>query len=109
MGPCEAECPERILDRLGPTDHEHALDWRRRCLRNLRRRGRKLEDGMRIKLASPLKFTDGHEGDEFIVRKEGRAVSFLDPVTRHRYRISRFAERRWSVVRETTVHRTIFA
>jgi hypothetical protein len=109
MGPYEAECPERILDLLGPSDDESALDWRRRCLRNLRRRSRKVEDGMRIRLASPLRFTDGHEGDEFIVRKEGRRISFVDPVTRSRYRISGFDKRKWTLVRETTVHRTVFA
>jgi hypothetical protein len=31
MGPCEAECPERILDLLTETDNENALDWRKRC------------------------------------------------------------------------------
>lgn len=109
MGPCEAECPERILNLLGPIDDEAALDWRRRCLRNLQHRSRKVEDGMRIRLASPLRFTDGHEGDEFIVSKEGRRISFVDPATRSRYRISGFDKRKWTVVRETTVHRTIFA
>lgn len=31
MGPVEAQCPERILDLLTPTDNENALDWRARC------------------------------------------------------------------------------
>lgn len=31
MGPCESECPERILDLLTPTEYEHAKDWRARC------------------------------------------------------------------------------
>jgi hypothetical protein len=108
MGPCEAECPERILNLLGPTDDEHALDWRRRCLAALRRRGRRIENGMRIRLGSPLRFTDGHEGDEFIVEKNGRRVVFLDPASRRRYRISRYADRRWSIVPQTTVHATMF-
>lgn len=30
-GPCEAQCPERILDLLTPTEHAYALDWRARC------------------------------------------------------------------------------
>ena len=50
MGPCEAECPQRILDLLGPTDNEHATDWRRRCLDNLQRRARPVEHGMRISI-----------------------------------------------------------
>ena len=71
MGPNEASCPETILKLLTPTQNEHALDWRKRCLANLQRRSRKLQDGDRIKLAQPMKFTDGHEGDEFIVEKRG--------------------------------------
>ena len=31
MGPCEAECPKRILNKLSPTANETANDWRRRC------------------------------------------------------------------------------
>ena len=45
-GPCEAECPERILALLDPTDHEYAIDWRRRCLANIQRRRRVLADGV---------------------------------------------------------------
>lgn len=108
-GPCEAECPERILDMLGPTDNEYALDWRRRCIASLKLRTRKIENGMRIRLAQPLSFTDGHKGEEFIVEKRGRKTSFIDPATRGRYRISRFGQRAWSVVSETKIHRTVFA
>ena len=74
MGPNEASCPEAILKLLTPTQNEHALDWRKRCLANLQRRSRKLQDGDRIKLPAPMKFTDGHESDEFIVEKRGRRV-----------------------------------
>ena len=35
MGPNEASCPETILKLLTPTQNEHALDWRKRCLANL--------------------------------------------------------------------------
>jgi hypothetical protein len=108
MGPCEAECPARILALLGPTDSEYALDWRRRCHASLSRRARPIADGMRIRLDEPLTFTDGHEGTEFIVEKKGRSLRFLDPDSRRRYRIGRFAERNWIVVPETRVHRTLF-
>jgi hypothetical protein len=30
-GPCEAECPQPILDLLTPTSSEYALAWRARC------------------------------------------------------------------------------
>jgi hypothetical protein len=31
MGPCESECPQRILKLLTPTDSEWANQWRKRC------------------------------------------------------------------------------
>ncbi|OYY05518.1 MAG: chloride channel protein [Acidocella sp. 35-58-6] len=73
------------------------------------RRARKIEDGDRIKLASALTFSDGHVGNEFIVVKRGRRLSFRDPDTRQGYAISRFMERDWTVVPVTKVHKTIFA
>ena len=107
-GPCEDGCPERILRLLTPTTHEHALDWRRRCLARLRARGRKIEDGMRVKLATPLTFTDGHVGDEFIVTKKGSSISFRCAKGFGRYRITNFRDLSWTVIPETKIHRTVF-
>lgn len=108
-GPCEDECPERILALLGDTDNPAALNWRRRCIRNLARSARKLEDGMRIRFPSPIKFTDGYEGAEFVVRKRGRttalAITDNGPA---RYRLSNLARMSWSIVPQTKVHRTQF-
>ena len=109
MGPCEAGCPARILDLLTPTTNEHALDWRRRCRENLGRRARKVEHGDIIKLPAPMKFTDGHEADEFLVERRGRRIILRDPQTRRGYRIDRLMERQWTIVPKTKVHRTIFA
>ena len=109
VGPYEDSCPRHILDLLTPTDREHALDWRARCRANLARRSRKIEDGDRIKLAQALTFSDGHVGDEFIVVKRGRRLSFRDPATRCGYAISRFMERDWTILPVTKVHKTIFA
>ena len=109
MGPYEANCPQTILDLLTATENEHALDWRRRCADNLKRRARRLDDGDRVKVETPLTFTDGHVGQEFIVEKRGRKLSFRDPDTHSRYRISRFMDLQWQVVPTTKIHRTIFA
>ena len=109
MGTCEAECPERILNKLTPTNNEHALEWRERCRARLQLRSRKIEDGMRIRLASPLTFTDGHVGSEFIVVKKGCALSFR-PVDGHgRYGIRNFRSLAYEVVTQLKVHRTVFA
>ncbi len=109
MGLYEAECPERILDLLTPTENENALDWRARCRANIALRGRKLADGDRIRLSESVTFTDGHEAQEFIVRKRGRRLILRDPETGGLYRISRLMQRTWSIVPTTKVHRTIFA
>jgi hypothetical protein len=109
MGPCEDGCPERILRLLSPTDKESAIDWRRRCLKRLRRRARPIRDGMRIKLPSPLTFGDGHVGDEFLVVKRGSKVTFRCANGFGHYAIRHFRDLPWSVVPETKVHRTVFA
>ena len=35
MGPCECDCPRRILDKLTATDSEWANEWRRKCRERL--------------------------------------------------------------------------
>ena len=37
-GPYEDHCPKCILDLLSNTDHELALDWRKRCRKNISKR-----------------------------------------------------------------------
>ena len=98
MGPCEASCPQAILDLLTPTENERALAWRARCLANLQRRRRKLVDGDRIRLPEPIRFSDGHVGSEFIVEKRGRRIILRDPGRRAGYQLPGLMERAWSVV-----------
>lgn len=108
MGPCEAECPERILRLLTPTTYEHAIDWRRRCTDNLQLRARPIVDGMRIKLPAPITFTDGYVGDDFIVSKRGASIT-LRPTDGHgSYCIRHLRTKAWTPVVTTTVHRTVF-
>lgn len=108
MGPHEAECPASVLDLLTPTDSEYANDWRQRCRDNLSRRKRSVATGDRIKFPHRLKFTDGHEGDEFIVDRIGRRIILRDPETRMPYRVKGFMSEAWSLVPVTKVHRTVF-
>lgn len=109
MGPSEAECPERILSLLGDTDNHSALNWRRRCIDNLARSARPLEHGMRIRLPSPVRFTDGYEGAEFVVHKRGRKLTLAKPgVSYPEYRLSNLRQLAWTVVPEMKVHKTVF-
>jgi hypothetical protein len=109
MGPCEAECPDRILRLLTPTTYEYAIAWRRRCQDNLQLRDRPIVDGMRIRLPSPITFTNGYVGDDFIVSKRGAAIT-LRPTDGHGcYRFRNLRAKAWTAVTTTTVHRTVFA
>lgn len=38
MGPCESNCPERILKLLTRTDNKYAQEWRERCWANIEAR-----------------------------------------------------------------------
>lgn len=107
-GPCEAECPARILALLEPTAHEYAIDWRRRCTANLQLRRRTLAEGDRIRLADEMTFTDGYKGREFIVSRRKRQIRLRNPETGQLYRLSRLMERAWEKIVEPKVHATFF-
>lgn len=108
MGPCEAECPIRILDKLSPvadfaepgtSSYAYAVAWRDRCrARANKPKGQTVLDGDTIKLANPLKFNNGATLDTFTIRKNGRKVRFLgsDGVL---YRITGWQQRAYSVSR----------
>ena len=65
MGPCESECPARILDLLTPTDEKFAIEWRQRCRERLeqldrnRRLMASLKPGDILHHKTGLVFTDG--------------------------------------------------
>ncbi len=67
MGPCESECPERILQLLTPTTHEYALAWRQRCWDNIAQR-------------KSFRFSK----DDVL---ETQPISFMDGVARSRFKV----------------------
>ena len=67
MGPCESECPERILQLLTPTTHEYALAWRQRC---------------RVNIAQRKSFRIAKD-----VVLETQPISFLDGIARSRFKV----------------------
>ena len=67
MGPCESECPERILQLLTPTTHEYALAWRQRCWDNIAQR-------KSFRIAKDVVF-------------EIQPISFLDGIARSRFKV----------------------
>lgn len=52
MGPCEDDCPERILKLLTPTESEYANDWRGRCWKKIeaRKARPKIHKGLKLTL-----------------------------------------------------------
>ncbi len=67
MGPCESECPERILRLLTPTSHEYALVWRKRCWEAIaERKSLRLEKDAVI-TTKPISFRDGQIRSRFQV------------------------------------------
>ena len=77
-GPCEDHCPKCILDLLSNTDHELALDWRKRCRKNIQKSNKlskldRLKNGSVIRFPSILSFTNGiNVGDEMTLTKINR-------------------------------------
>lgn len=77
-GPCEDHCPKCILDLLSNTDHELALDWRKRCRKNIQKSNKlskldRLKNGSVIRFPSILSFTNGIDvGDEMTLTKINR-------------------------------------
>ena len=77
-GPCEDHCPKCILDLLSDTDHELALDWRKRCRKNIQKSNKlskldRLKNGSVIRFPSILSFTNGIDvGDEMTLTKINR-------------------------------------
>lgn len=67
MGPCESECPERILQLLSPTDHEYALNWRQRCWDNIARKKRVRLMRDTVIETRPISFRDGRTRSHFRV------------------------------------------
>jgi len=75
-GPCETECPERILKLLSPLNDEndsnsYARNWRNHCWDNINNR-KKINSGNVIKVKEPLKFTSGSMFQYF--KKIGRRM-----------------------------------
>lgn len=101
MGPIHANCPERILRLLTPTENENARQWRQECWENLRvRRTRPvLRKGMVIRFAEPIQFTTGRQSEFRVVNP--RRLVFCDPEDPWRYfKLKRWTmqNRRWEVV-----------
>ena len=95
MGPCEAECPARILNLLTPTTSGYANEWRKRCRERAEKRMPK--PGESFTLAVPLRFTNGATLSRFKVVRNGRETAYESLERGGWYRISRLRERELTI------------
>ena len=74
-GPCEAECPERILKLLTPLEdieeNNYAINWRKRCYETIENR-KMINSGNVIKVKNVIRFSNGMSFQYF--KKIGRTM-----------------------------------
>lgn len=89
MGPCECECPERILKQLSSIEEvegttgrsaSYAAEWRKKCWDNIARK-KLMRKGAKIKFEPGMKFSDGRVRDQFEVLGHGKFLSIPDYTT----------------------------
>jgi hypothetical protein len=99
MGPCDYHCPLRILDGLTEPANEYAAEWRKNVREWHKKKKAPPKFGNVIKFASPIRFTDGFEGDEFeVIRYGRRAKRYLSKQNGRRYCITNVTDREFEVV-----------
>ena len=63
VGPCYYDCPVKILKSLSKTDNELALNWRKRCLENVKSKNKlySLKPGSIIKITPRKEYSKKEE------------------------------------------------
>lgn len=92
VGPCERECPERILKLLSPLPEgvkDFAQQWRADCWANVEKRKQLSKKGTKIKLKSMTTFSDKVQAQELEVIKRGL---FRRCVDGRSVRLSKYAQ-----------------
>jgi hypothetical protein len=99
MQPYYWDCPERILDRLTPTDDTYSLLWRAQCRHNLdlRKQRPRVKVGALVRFLEPLTFSNGMQGDRF---RWVKGSQFHDENGYGRYRITNWRSRPYDVIYE---------
>ena len=91
MGPNISNCPERILKLLTPTKYEYAIEWRKRCWDNIKKKKelrkiwKKINPGTKLKFKNKLHFVNGYILDEGTVTRKTKNTLLLNGI----YRVKR--------------------
>lgn len=113
MGPCEDECPMKIINMLSATEYEYALDWRERC-RNHKNIVKERNAKRKELDALPLKSVITVKGEEYHVCKneysnaksEGLTI-LISPKTGKYVKKSQVVLSGWEVVRNMGTLKTV--
>lgn len=103
MGPVQTDCPSSILKLLTDPLDENAKKWREQCQKN--RAGmpnvKKLANGVKIRLETPLITRDGREISDFKVlrtTRRGRSQTVYMSDTGELWRLTRIDKRPFKVI-----------
>lgn len=87
-GPCERQCPKRILNLLTPTNEKYAIQWRKDCWeRYNKKKNPSLKKGHYILFKEALHFNDGTE-HRLLYISLARPIRLQSPVNGKFYRVS---------------------
>jgi hypothetical protein len=108
MGPCEAECPQQIIDLLKPTDSSIANEWRERCRKFLSFKNEiakkpKLKPGQLVEFDVPIHMTDKtqHKTLQVAARPlRPRQLIFRAPDTGVIYRVRNVRQLAYKVINQ---------
>ena len=80
MGPFYNDCPNNIIKLLSPTDNEHALEWRRKCLETVENRTKKMRKLQRLPIGTVIEFKINGDSDTSVrAVKRSPAYQFKSP------------------------------
>lgn len=91
-GPCEDNCPERILNLLTEPFNEYAREWRQRCWAKVevRKSMPKMVAGLKLVFADPVRFTTGPVAELVVRSVKGQRILCSRPDDDlGRYRLTR--------------------
>ena len=103
-GPCESDCPERIMKLLDPVENSYSPDtstynwasaWRQRCWDNINHRKAKpsIKAGQWVIFTEPVRFMNGHTRSALQVEYiRGSRVALTDGAWDYRMSRSRLTE-----------------
>lgn len=97
--PYRYKCPKRILDKLSPTDNDHANAWRKECALHRAKKNVKLPYGTEIEFKKPVEFVDGEKLSKFRkVKMGGKRNIFYSLEQGGYYRISGWENMEYTIL-----------